>query len=59
MKSHNHYTNGLNMIFDGFKLSQEILDTTTNHEKLGRCFKVNCGVMDGNLRRLKEISEAL
>jgi hypothetical protein len=58
VKSHNHYKNGLNMIFYGFKLSQEMFDTTTNHKKLGG-FSVNCGVMDGDLRRLKEISEAL
>ena len=46
------------MIFYGIKLSREMFDTTTNHEKLGG-FKVNCGVMDGDLRRLKAILEAL
>ena len=33
------------MIFCGFKLSQEMFDTT---------HKVNCGAMDGDLRRLKK-----
>ena len=30
----------------------------TNHEKIGGFFKVNCGAMDGDLRRLKKILEA-
>jgi hypothetical protein len=47
------------MIFYGIKLLQEMFDTTTNHEKLGGFSKVNCGVMNGDLKRLKEILEAL
>jgi len=47
------------MIFYGFKLSQEMYDTTTNHEKFGFLFKISWSVMDGDLRRLREILEAL
>jgi hypothetical protein len=46
------------MIFYGFKLSQEMFDTT-QITKIGVFLKANCGVMDGDLRRLKEILEAL
>jgi hypothetical protein len=42
------------MIFYGFKLTQELFDTHKS-QKIGGFFKVNCGVMDGDLRRLKDI----
>ena len=45
------------MIFCGFKLSQEMFDTTQITKNWG-IFKVNCGAMDGDLRRLKKILEA-
>jgi hypothetical protein len=42
------------MICYGFKLTQELFDTHKSR-KIGGFFKVNCGVMDGDLRRYKEI----
>jgi hypothetical protein len=45
------------MIFCGFKLSHEMFDTT-QITKIGGFFKVNCGAMDGDLRRLKKILKA-
>jgi hypothetical protein len=45
------------MIFCGFKLSQEMVDTTQITKNWG-FFKVNCGAMDGDLSRLKKRLEA-
>ena len=45
------------MIFCGFKLSQEMFDTTQITKNWG-IFKVNFGAMDGDLRRFKKILEA-
>ena len=41
----------------GFKLTQELFDTHKSR-KIGGFFKVNCGAMDGDLRRLKKLLEA-
>ena len=42
------------MLFYQLKLSQEMFDTTQiMHNWV--FFKANCGIMDGDLRRLKEI----
>jgi hypothetical protein len=45
------------MIFCGFKLSQRCL-IQHKSRKIDGFFKVNCGTMDGDLRRLKKILEA-
>jgi hypothetical protein len=41
------------MIFYGFKLTQELFDTHKSL-KIGGFFKVNCGVMDGDLRKYRK-----
>jgi hypothetical protein len=42
------------MLFYQFKLSQDMFDTTQITQNWG-FFKANYGIMDGDLRRLKEI----
>ena len=41
------------MILYGFKLTQELFDTHKSR-KIGEFFKVNCGVMNGDLRKYRK-----
>jgi hypothetical protein len=41
------------MIFYGFKLTQELFDAHKSR-KIGGFFKVNCGVMYGDLRKYRK-----